>query len=310
MMVSLLGYKSPIYGRRTAQVLLEPLTFKEACEFFPKRMIKEDKVRHYAILGGTPAYLLEFDYRKAIYTNIEERILRKNTFLYQDTLFVLQQELNEPRIYYSIIQSVAKGNTRLGHISNDTGIPPAKVGKYLSVLQQLHLIERRVPITEKSKEKSKKGLYKIKDQYFKFWFKFVFGNNDYIEQNSQDLLIKEKIKPELNAFVGESYEEIVFQWVIKHDLFKGYLFGRWWDKEAEIDIVGIDRYKWKMLLGEVKWKNLTKKQVVKILGDLEIKARKVNLPMKKEYFLVAKKLSGKRSLQKEGYKVFDLDDIL
>ncbi|AKB20235.1 putative ATPase (AAA+ superfamily) [Methanosarcina sp. WWM596] len=101
MMESLLGYKSPLYGRRTEQILLEPLKFREVCEFFPQ-LKAEEKVLTYAVLGGTPAYLLEFDYRKPLLENIKGRILQKNTFLYHDTMFVLQQEFTEPRIYYSI----------------------------------------------------------------------------------------------------------------------------------------------------------------------------------------------------------------
>jgi AAA+ ATPase superfamily predicted ATPase len=140
MMESLLGYKSPLYGRRTEQILLEPLKFREACEFFPQLKL-EDKVSAYAVLGGTPAYLLEFDYRKSLLDNIKDRILQKNTFLSQDTMFVLQQELTEPRVYYSIINSISKGNTRL---------EKSKITKYLSVLREIHIIERRIPVTEKN----------------------------------------------------------------------------------------------------------------------------------------------------------------
>ena len=156
MMESLLGYKSPIYGRRTEQILLEPLKFKDACYFF-NSLKKEDKIIYYSVLGGTPAYLLEFDYNKNLLHNIQEKILNKNKFLYQDTLFVLQQELNEPHIYYSIIKSISKGNTKIGNIMNDVGIEKGKITKYLSVLQKLQIIERRVPITEKNKEKSPAG---------------------------------------------------------------------------------------------------------------------------------------------------------
>ena len=117
MMESLLGYKSPLYGRRTEQILLEPLKFREACEFFPK-LKPEDKILTYAVLGGTPVYLLEFYYEKPLLENIRNRILQKNTFLYQDTMFVLQQELTEPRVYYSIINYIAM------HISNPGTLVP------------------------------------------------------------------------------------------------------------------------------------------------------------------------------------------
>lgn len=310
MMETLLGYKSPLYGRRTEQFLLEPLTFNDACKFFPG-LSKEQKIIHYAVLGGTPAYLLEFDYTKPLRENIKENILMKNKFLYQDTLFVMQQELKEPSIYYSIIKSIAKGNSKLGHIINDTGLEKGKVIKYLSVLQNLHLIERRVPITEKNMEKSRKGIYLLKDNYFKFWFRFVFGNNDYIEQNLQDKLLDEKIMPELSSFVGRIYEEIALEWVKKQKQFEGFLFGRWWEGENEIDIVGIDNKKKNIVIGEVKWKSITKKEVQNIFNRMKDKSILINYKAKeRDYLLIGKEIKDKNELRKLGYNVFDINDIV
>jgi len=53
---TVLGYQAPLYGRRTGQYLLEPLQFKDASLFYPAFDL-EDKVRAYAVYGGTPAYL-------------------------------------------------------------------------------------------------------------------------------------------------------------------------------------------------------------------------------------------------------------
>jgi uncharacterized protein len=276
MMESLLEYKSPLYGRRTEQVLLEPLKFKDACEFFPQ-LKPEEKVLTYAVLGGTPAYLLEFDYRNPLLENIRDRILQKNTFLYQDTMFVLQQELTEPRVYYSIINSIAKGNTRLGSIMNDTGLEKGKITKYLSVLRELHIIERRFPVTEKKPESSKKGIYLLKDNYFKFWFRFVFENNEYIEQGRQDRLVEDKINPVLNNFVGFAYEEIALEYLKVRQEFSDYIFGRWWDKKEEIDVVGLDRNRNRVIFGEVKWKDLSEKDSRQILNRLVEKSVCVKL---------------------------------
>lgn len=310
MMESLLGYRSPLYGRRTEQMLMEPMRFKDAIGFFPE-LPPEQKIITYAILGGTPAYLKEFNYKKTILTNIKEKILQKNTFLHQDTLFVIRQELNEPSTYYSIIKSIAKGNTKMGEIINDTGLDKGTLTKYLQVLQSLQLIERRIPITEKKPEKSRKGIYLLKDNYFKFWFRFVFENAEYIEQNKQEKLIQEKIKPELPAFIGQAYEEIALEWLKEQKQFSNYLLGRWWDKKNEIDIVGIDKEKNKILLGEVKWRNLVKKQAVAIINELKEKAKNVmwgNNPSK-QFILIAKKVEGKEKITEEGITVFEVKDL-
>ncbi len=309
MMESLLGYQSPLYGRRTEQILLEPMKFKDAINFFPE-LTQEQKIINYAILGGTPAYLKEFNYKKTALTNIKEKILQKNTFLSQDTLFVIRQELNEPSTYYSIIKSIAKGNTQISEIMNDTGLDKGTITKYLQVLQSLQLIERKVPITEKNPEKSRKGIYLLKDNYFKFWFKFVFENTEYIEQNRQEKLIEEKIKPELPAFIGKAYEEIALDWLKEQKQFNNYLIGQWWDKNNEIDITGIDKEKNQILFGEVKWKTLSKEQAMQIINKLKEKARSVTWgenPARK-YMLIAKKIEAKETLAKQDY-IFDVNDL-
>ena len=278
MMERLLGKKSPIYGRRTEQILLEPLKFHDACLFFPHSFSLKDKVLYYSILGGMPAYLLEFDFNRSLRENIIENVARKNKFLYQDVLFTLREELKEPRNYFSILYSIAKGNSKAGQIVNDTGLEKSFVGKYLGVLIDLQLVERRVPITEKNSARSRNGIYLLKDNFFKFWFKFVFENQEYTEQEKQDKLVDEKILPELGGFAGRIFEEVALSEMIRSEKYKDYLFGRWWDKNSEVDIVGIDKSNKKLLLGEVKFKKLTKTEVHQIKDSLKENAKKINIP--------------------------------
>lgn len=276
MMEKLLGKKSPIYGRRTEQILLEPLKFRDSCLFMSKEMNFKEKVLNYVVLGGMPAYLLEFDYTKSLKENILENILRKNKFLYQDVLFTLREELKEPRNYFSILYSIAKGNSKIGQIVNDTGLDKAFVTKYLSILIDLQLVERRVPITEKNLSKSRNGIYLLRDNFFKFWFKFVFENQEYIEQEKQEKLLDEKIIPELNTFAGRIFEEIAISEMIADKKYSNYLFGRWWDRTSEVDLVGIDKENKKVIIGEVKFKVLDKSEIKEIQKDLIEKAKKVN----------------------------------
>lgn len=276
MMERLLGKKSPLYGRRTEQILLEPLKFHDACLFFPESMSFKEKVLTYAILGGMPAYLLEFDFKKDLRENIIENITRKNKFLYQDVLFTLREELKEPRNYFSILYSIAKGNSKAGQIVNDTGLEKSFVNKYLGVLIDLQLIERRVPITERNPGRSRNGIYLLKDNFFKFWFKFVFENQEYVEQEKQEKLADEKILPEINSFAGRIFEEVALSEMIRSEKYRNYLFGRWWDKTSEIDLVGIDKQHKKILIGEVKFKKLTKKEVYEIQASLKKIAPKIN----------------------------------
>lgn len=286
MMESLLGHKSPLYGRRTEQILLEPLKFGDACLFFSERLSLKEKILYYSILGGVPAYLLEFDFNKSLEENLRENLLRKNKFLYNDVMFVLREELKEPRNYFSILDSIAKGNTKTGLIVNDTGLEKSFVNKYLSVLISLQLVEKRIPITEKNKRKSRKGLYFIRDNFFKFWFKFVFENQEYIEQERQNKLIKEKIIPELNSFAGRAFEDIVLSCIIKNKEYKDYLFGRWWDNEYESELIGINKNNKEMIIGEIKFSELSKKDIADIEKAIKDKAKKINSFGFKEKFMI------------------------
>jgi len=286
MMENLLHKTSPIYGRRTEQILLEPLKFKDACLFFPNDMEFKDKVLYYSILGGMPAYLLEFDFKKTLKENISENIARKNKFLYQDVLFTLREELRQPRNYFSILYSIAKGNTKQGQIVNDTGLEKSFVNKYLGVLIDLQLVERRVPITEKNHARSRNGIYLLKDNFFKFWFKFIFENQEYVEQEKQQKLLNDKILPDLKGFAGFAFEEVALSELIRSKKYKNYLFGRWWDKNFEADIVGVDKSNKKILIGEVKFKKLTKTEINSIKNSLFKKAEKINTFGFKQDFVI------------------------
>ncbi len=286
MMESLLGHKSPIYGRRTEQIMLEPLTFSDACLFFPKKMPLKDKIIYYSIIGGTPAYLLEIDFRRSLEDNLRDNILRKNKFLYQDVMFVLREELKEPRNYFSILVSLSKGNTKISRIVNDVGLEKTFVSKYLSVLTSLQLVERRVPITERNFMKSRRGLYFIKDNYFRFWFRFVFPYIEYVEQERQNNLIKEIIMPELNSFAGRTFEDIVLSEIAKSKKYRSYLFGRWWDNELECDIVALDKTAKKIIIGEVKFSEISRKDIKHIEESLREKAKRINTNSYKEKFLI------------------------
>jgi len=305
MMEKLLGKKSPIYGRRTEQILLTPLKFKDACLFFPDSMKTKEEVYYYSILGGMPAYLLEFDYKKSLLENLLENLLKKNKFLYQEVLFSLREELKEPRNYFTILYSIAKGNTKLGNIMNDTGFEKSFVNKYLSVLVDLHLIERKIPITEK--RKSRKGIYVIKDNFFKFWFRFIFENQEYIEQDKQELLVKERIMPELNTYVGRIFENIVLQKLNSSERYKDYLIGQWWDNKDDIDILGLDKINKKIIIGEIKFKELTNSQISDISKELERKAEKVGLNgFSKEYLIFCLR---HEHFKKENLSIIDFKDI-
>lgn len=310
MMEKLLGYKSPIYGRRTAQLKVSPLGFFEARAFLPGYPL-EEFVKAYGILGGTPAYLLEFDDSMGIEENLKA-YFRPDSFLYGDARFVLMEELDEPRNYFAVMEAIARGKTTLGEIMNGTGLERGTVAKYLSILTDLGFVRREVPVT--ASRKSRKGRYYIADPYFAFWFRYVHPNVDLIETGQGDFLV-ELVMEDLNEYLGWVFEEIGREFLIRLNK-KGKLpfrftkIGRWWHKGEEIDLLALDDRGRKALFVEVKWKELGEREARGILKDLERKAELVGLEgWEKSYGLIAKRVEGKEALKKETWLVWDLEEL-
>ncbi|NJE10471.1 ATP-binding protein [Thermococcus sp. MAR1] len=310
MMERLLGYKSPLYGRRTAQLKVNPLGFFEARAFLPGYPI-EDFVRAYGILGGTPAYLLEFDDSKSIEENLKS-YFRPDSFLYGDARFVLMEELDEPRNYFAIMESLARGKTTLGEIMNGTGLERGTVGKYLSVLMDLGFVRREVPVT--ASRKSRKGRYYIADPYFAFWFRYVHTNEDLVETGQGDLLA-ELVMDDLNEYLGWVFEEVARQFLIELNKtgklpFRFTKIGRWWRKGEEIDLVALNEREKQALFVETKWKDLSKREAMGVLKDLKRKAGLVELEGWEHYYgLVARGVEGKEGLREDGFVIWDLKDF-
>lgn len=270
---TVLGYKAPMYGRRTAQYLLEPLEFLDAQSFFMP-YDPGDRLRAYAVYGGTPAYLQTIRPDVPLDENILDGILQRGSTLYDEVRFVLQQELREPRNYYAVLQALASSNTRSNEIKQATGLE--NITPYLETLQQLHLIERVVPVTETQPHKSRRGLYRLKDNYLRFWFRFVLPNRSQLERGATKAVFSTSIQPELDHFASSVYEQVCQQILWKMGLdgrlpFMPKHIGGWWQANREVDIVVVGEDQ--LMLVECKWSN--RAVGTDILSELEAKAKDV-----------------------------------
>ena len=236
MYKEVLTYKAPLYGRRTGQIHLQPLKFKDVVEFFPKKNL-EEVIKIYSICGGMPAYLNEFRENKDLFQLIKEKILQKDAILREEPIFLLRMEFREPKTYFSILSAISLGYRSLGKIINYCGFSnKAGIMPYLYNLEYLEYIKREVPVTET--ERSKKGLYFIKDVFFDFWFKFIRPNLTLLEQNEEYVL--EKIKQEFNNHVSFIFEDVCKEFLIETKIFPFTKIGKWWHKDKEIDIVALN----------------------------------------------------------------------
>ncbi|MGN1116381.1 MAG: ATP-binding protein [Candidatus Ornithomonoglobus sp.] len=257
----LLGQKNPLYGRATGILKLRKMDFYDAAKFFPDYCVL-DQITAYAVLGGIPHYLKQFDPDRTIEDNIKENILTKGSILYSETEFLMHQEFRETNIYNTVIEAVALGNTKMSDISAKTQIERTKLSAYLKNLIDLSIIERDFPVDAKIKEKAntQRGLYRLTDNYFRFWYAFVFANLSELESNDVDGVYEYIVKPELDIFVSLCFEDVCKAYLRKRNKentlpLRFSKIGRWWNKTDEIDIMAADVRNNKLLLGECKYKN-------------------------------------------------------
>jgi AAA+ ATPase superfamily predicted ATPase len=268
-----LSVNAPLYNRRTGAMQLQPLTYIEAAEFFPEYTPRQ-RVEAYAILGGLPSYLEQFDLSRSLDDNLLRTALRPNTYLNQEPEWLLLQDLRSDVVYGSILRAIASGRRKPSDIARTIGRRSAQdVAPHLEVLQGLGLVTRRVPVTDRKLPTSRRSLYWLADNYLAFWYRYVDPLGGLIVQGRGDLALT-KIKETFHTFVAmPPWEEVCRQYLwralAQGALPKGVEFtelGPWWDDKIEIDIVGLDG-KGASLAGSCKWTNAP--MATRDLHDLE-----------------------------------------
>jgi len=251
-----LNYNSPLYGRRTGQIKLKQIDFMHYGQFY-EDIPYRDLVERYAVTGGVPRYIELFDKKKNIFHEIDRLMLTPESLLFEEPEFLLRHEVEEIGSYFSIIKSIAAGNRKSGKISTDIGIRQTSLPKYLKTLIDLDILEREVPVTESNPEKSKMSLYQIKDNFIRFWFRFVYPERRGIELGQFDYVL-EKIK----AHFIDGHVSYIYETVCRSELWRLALagelqfnkLGRWWNSKEEIDIVALDSTGDSIVFAECKYR--------------------------------------------------------
>lgn len=258
-----LGYKSPLFGRRTSQMKVEGFNYLEAA-YMLEGYDNEDMIKFYSCIGGTPHYLAQVDKEKNFEENLYKLYFNISGYLYDEPEMLLKQELREPAIYNSIITAIASGSTKLNEISTKIGEETSKVLKHLEVLINLRILYREFPFGYEGIN-SKRGIYRISDNCYNFWYRHVFLNRAAIEQGVGRVILN-SILPELNNFIGNPFEKICLQYMIYKNN-KGELpfvftkSGRWWGNnpntksQEEIDLMFASFDGKSAIFAECKWRN-------------------------------------------------------
>ena len=261
-----LGYESPLYGRRTAQFKIEPLKFFESVGFHKEYDIF-DSALAYGVTGGIPHYLSQIDSTIPLKDNIIENFFSPNSYLFEEPSNLLKQELREPQMYNDIITAIATGSSRLNEIATKTKLESAVCSKYLRSLLSLGIVKKEQPILSGN---SKMTLYRLADNMFRFWYRFVPQNISQI-QSGAGKKVFESIEPQISAFMGDVFEDICRQYLWRENIAERLPFyfrdaGRWWGtnpqtkSQQEIDIIAFEDAR--AIFCECKWTNEKVKQDV------------------------------------------------
>ena len=318
--------KEPLFGRATEKYVLKPLPFKEVSEMLSEIKITdiEEQIKWYTVFGGMPKYYVIAEEQglegKDLFSVLKMLLFRDFAPLKEEAKSVLTEEFgSEHPSYFSILESVALGNSEMTTIANKSGINIKSISKYLGLLvKDFGYLDYETPVTEDKPWKSKKGRYFLSDNFFRFWFRYIYRNRSDYEIGNYDTLI-DKIKQDFDSLVGKEFEKISKEFLIalsrQNEVhFSFSKIGKWWQKDIEIDLVAlnVNTNTNDIFFFECKWKDLSEGAARKILDDLKVKSKSVGWYQddRKEYFgLIARKVEYKDKLRADGYLAFDLTDF-
>ena len=234
MINEVLGYSSPLYGRRTANMELKPLHYLEATKFFPN-FSNIDKITTYLILGGIPYYLQTFSDKLSIKENIKNSIFSDVSLLKEEPILLLKQEFREPAIYNSIIEAIATGSSKFNEISQKIKEESSKCASYIKNLQEVRIINRLIPYGESLN--SKRSIYILSNFFFRFWYKYVFANSTTLSllgaSKYTDLIYND-----ISQVLGLAFEEVCLQYltILARNNKLPFIpngLGKWWGNNSK-----------------------------------------------------------------------------
>lgn len=313
-----MGYKSPLYGRITDKMEIEPFDYVDAAGFFPT-YTKEEKLIAYGILGGIPRYLCAFDPEAGLWENVEKQVLRREAFLYDEPQMLLRMELREPNVYNSILEAISNGCNRVAEIADHIHEDMSKCSKYMLTLQTIRLIEKKIPCGESGQ--SKRGIYQISDAFYTFWYRYVFTNKSYYEMMGTEAAVSQ-IRAEINDYMGLQFETICKQFLIRQAKagklpFVPFVIDKWWGnnpvlkKQDDIDVLALSQKGDEAIFCECKFRN--KPMPMEKYDDL-MNAAQIFTKVKKKYLYFISKGGYTQPVleraKREGAVLLTLEDLL
>ena len=231
-----LGYESPLYGRRTHELFVRPMNYLESSEFLPGKSSYE-KACVYGAVGGIPMYLSRFSAGGNVFDTMAKEFFSDGSILSSETESLILQELRDPKKYNSIIEAMAKGLTRFSDISDRAGIPAAETSRCLNDLADLRYVQKILPLNEKSEKRTR---YYISDNLFKFYYQMIIGRKQSLSGPTLKQ-VSENMELNFPNYMGRVFENMCADYIKER---MGYpITDKWWGSpskgvNAEIDVIG------------------------------------------------------------------------
>lgn len=244
--------KEPLYNRQNRFLSIGafvPSVLKEILQEYNPNYTKEDLLALYAFTGGVAKYvqLLVDDNALTLEGMIDSMISPDSTFVNEGRAILVEEFGKDYDTYFSILSAIASGFTRRSEIESIIEKP---IGGYITRLEDDYgIIVKETPVG--AKQLSKNAVYTIRDNFFTFWFRFIFKYSHFIEIGAYEQL-RTLIKRDYATFSGLILERY-FRDKAKES--KRYtLIGRWWDRkgEQEIDMIAANELEKKVEVFEIK----------------------------------------------------------
>ncbi len=244
--------KEPLYNRQNRFITVkefQPSVIKEILAEYNPQYTNEDLLGLYTFTGGVAKYvqLLVDDGALTVDSMIDSMIRSDSTFINEGRSILVEEFGKDYDTYFSILSAIAAGKTRRSEIESLIDKP---VGGHLSRLEDDYgIIERKLPLG--AKPLSKNAIYVIRDNFFTFWFRFIFKYAHFLEIDAYEQL-RSLIKRDYPTFSGGALEKY-FRSKAKES--KHYtMIGSWWDRkgENEIDMIAANEIDKTVEIAEVK----------------------------------------------------------
>ncbi len=264
-----LDSKEPLFGRASYNIKVKPFNFKSSYEMLSNfGYTFEESIAWYSILGGVPKYLWYLEDKKAFNEKIYDLFYSPFAPLKEEGKNILVMEFgSEHPGYFSILKAIGNYDRKLSEIASKSALKDTTISKYLYELVNYYDVVEK--IENKFSRKKRNTRYRIKDNYLRFWYRFIYGIMDVVEFNPQAAL-KYAIE-NISQHIGLTFEHIIMESL--DDLYKCGLIpcmpvsiGKNWGKTRdgstyEIDVIG--ECEKEILLIECKWtsKEITQKAI-------------------------------------------------